>query len=84
MALVLTKEVVLRAATGDPALYYSGKEAVSPVDGLIVTQVDDVLGAGSAEFPQRTLQLGSTFDDKPRESPPLSLSGVRISPLSGP
>lgn len=81
LARVLTREVGLRTMTGDSAVSYGAKEPRETTYGLLMTRVDDVLSAGSIAFHQRTLHLECVFDAKPRESIPLSFSGVHITPI---
>lgn len=77
----LRKDVGLGTATGHPELFSSKGESTLPMDGPVVTQVDDVLGAGCSEFHRRKIQWGDILDAKPGESPPLSFAGVRLSTL---
>lgn len=56
----------------------------SQLEGVVVTQVDDVLGTGSPSIHNWSLLLEAAFNSNPREYPPLSFAGVRISPLSLP
>lgn len=54
---VLREDVDMKPSTGDPALYYDESAASSWLDGIVVTQVDDVLRTGLPPFHQRSMRL---------------------------
>lgn len=67
-------DVGLSVATRDPALYYSAQtqfpsKTAQALNGVVETQVYDVLGTGTLQFYTSTLRLEALFDSKPRESP---------------
>lgn len=84
VARVFMHQIGLQVATGHPALYYSIASRSESVGGAVVTKVDDILDSGSTSFDGRNLRMEDTSDSKPRESPPLSFGGFRISHVTTP
>lgn len=82
MDLVVRNDLNLEPSTGDPALYYDTSNDISFLEGLCVTQVDDILGTCSTEFYNRSLGLARTFDSNPLDTPPLNLCPYTDRPLN--
>lgn len=49
--------MAVQAATGDPAFYFGRHDESNTIDGVVITQVNDVLGTGTPAFYHRTLHL---------------------------
>lgn len=62
---------MVKAVNGDLELYYGSSESTVSMEGVVVTQCDDVLGTRSETFCRSTLKLEMLLDSKPREFPPL-------------
>lgn len=81
LSRTLKEYIGLTSDTGDSEQHYDPNGAPHGMQGMVVTQVGDVQGAGSQDLNELTLKLEAIFTFKPRERP-LKFVDVRISNAS--
>lgn len=64
LAKALQSDIGLEPSTEYPAMYYGTVRGSGPMNGIVVTQVGDVLRIGSALFHARTLRLEEIVESK--------------------
>lgn len=77
---VLTDNMGMRPSPSDAP--FCSNIMDGKIIGLAVTQVDDIMGAGTSEFNRDSSDMESRFESKLHTHPPFCFAGISITPLT--